>query len=85
MFALMSSPTIMMSTQQRFKKFGKETRERRKSELDKIGDTFKGIAEDEKKRAKKLFEEHKAFFTTKESSTSTSTTPAPAKIDFYEQ
>ena len=48
MFALMSSPTIMMSTQQRFKKFGKETRERRKSELDKIGDTFKGIAEDEK-------------------------------------
>ena len=62
MFALMSSPTIMMSTQQRFKKFGKETRERRKSELDKIGDAFKSIAEDEKKRAKKLFEEHKAFF-----------------------
>ena len=59
MFALMSSPTIMMSTQQRFKKFGKETRERRKSELDKIGDAFKGIADDEKKRAKKLFEEHR--------------------------
>jgi hypothetical protein len=84
MFALMSSPTIMMSTQQRFKKFGKETRERRKSELDNIGDAIKGIADDEKKRAKKLFEEHKAFFSTEES-TSATTSTTPAKIDFYEQ
>jgi hypothetical protein len=72
-----------MSTQQRFKKFGKDTTEKRKSELEKIRDAFKNIADDEKARAKKLFEDHKTFFTTKEN---TATTPSPAKtIDFYEQ
>ena len=84
MLALLSSPTIMISTQQKFKKFGKETADKRKNELGKIRDAFKSIADEEKTRAKKLFEDHKSFFTTKE--TSTNTTPSPAKsIDFYEQ
>jgi ClpP class serine protease len=84
MFAILSSPTIMMSTQQRFKKFGKDVTDQRKSELSKIGDAFKNIANEEKARAKTLFEEHKKFFTTKEAA-GTPTSTKSTSIDFYEK
>lgn len=83
MFAILSSPTIMMSTQQRFKKFGKDVSDQRKSELSKIGDALKNIADEEKTRAKKLFDDHKKFFTDKNTDMSTTTTKK--SIDFYEK
>lgn len=83
MFAILSSPTIMMSTQQRFKKFGKDVSDQRKSELSKIGDALKNIADEEKTRAKKLFDDHKKFFTDKDTDMSTTTTKK--SIDFYEK
>jgi hemerythrin superfamily protein len=83
MFAILSSPTIMMSTQQRFKKFGKDVTDQRKSELSKIGDALKNIADEEKTRAKKLFDDHKKFFTDKNTDMSTTTTKK--SIDFYEK
>jgi hypothetical protein len=83
MFAILATPPVVMSAQQKFKKFGKDVSDQRKSELSKIGDALKNIADEEKTRAKKLFEEHKKFFTDKD--TDTSTTTAKKSIDFYEK
>ena len=59
MFAILATPPVVMSAQQKFKKFGKDVTDQRKSELSKIGDAFKNIADEEKTRAKKLFDDHK--------------------------
>ena len=79
MISMVYTPTIVASTQQRFKKFGKDMSEKRKSHIGDINKKMREIAEEEKARAKKIFEEHKSFFTNKESETSVKS------IDFYEK
>ena len=83
MFAILATPPVVMSAQQKFKKFGKDVTDQRKSELSKIGDALKNIADEEKTRAKKLFDDHKKFFTDKDTDMSTTTTKK--SIDFYEK
>lgn len=77
--AILNTLTIA-STQKKFEDFGKKMSKQRKSHLNSIGEQLKKIADEERKRAKHIFDEHKSFFSDK-IETSTSTT----SIDFYEK
>jgi len=75
-FAVARMMTPVASTQKKFEDFGKRMSKQRKSHVDTITKKLKDIAEDEKKRSKNIFEEHKEFFKKE---------PETVSIDFYEK
>ena len=68
--------TPVASTQKKLEDFGKRMSRQRKSHIDSMGKQLKKIADEEKKRAKDIFEEHRDFFNEK---------PETVSIDFYEK
>ena len=68
--------TPVASTQKKLEDFGKRMSRQRKSHIDSMGKQLKKIADEEKKRAKDIFEEHRDFFKEKSETVS---------IDFYEK
>jgi|TARA_B100001996_G_C18612381_1_gene574266 hypothetical protein len=80
----LSLTTTFASTQKKFKKFGKKLSKQRKGELNKIRENFNKISSEEKKRAQKLFEQHKNFFTEK-APTSVDTPTEVKPIEFFEK
>jgi len=68
--------TPVASTQKKLEDFGKRMSRQRKSHIDSMGKQLKKIADEEKKRAKDIFEEHRDFFKEK---------PETVSIDFYEK
>ena len=75
MFAILATPPVVMSAQQKFKKFGKKLRQERRDDLRRMSEKFKDIAKDEERRMKELFKQHREFFEEKQSTS----------IDFYEK
>tara|TARA_Y100000389_G_C17431472_1_gene502882 strand:+ start:1273 stop:1482 length:210 start_codon:yes stop_codon:yes gene_type:complete len=68
--------TPVASTQKKLEDFGKRMSKQRKSHMDSMGKKLNEIADDEKKRAKHILEEHKDFFKKE---------PETVSIDFYEK
>lgn len=78
MIAALATPIAFFTTdQEKVKKFRERLIKDRKGQLNNIKKKFTDIADEETKRAKKLFEDHKEFFKP-EKETSTA-------IDFYEK
>lgn len=75
-FTVARMMTPVASTQKKFEDFGKRMSKQRKSHMDSIGKQIRKIADEEKKRAKHIFEEHRDFFKEK---------PETVSIDFYEK
>ena len=75
-FAVARMMTPVASTQKKLEDFGKRMSKQRKSHMDSMGKQLKKIADEEKKRAKDIFEEHRNFF---------KGDPDTVSVDFYEK
>ena len=75
-FTVARMMTPVASTQKKLEDFGKRMSKQRKSHIDSMGKQIKKIADEEKKRAKDIFEEHRNFF---------KGDPDTVSVDFYEK
>lgn len=75
MFTLSLSTNTFVCKRKNFKKFGKRMIKKTKQDLSKVTETLKSLSNDEIKRVKELYQEHKTFIKPKKEA---------EKIDFYD-
>ena len=68
MFTLSTKATLTQvvcgkkKTMKKFKKFGRKMAEQRRADLQRMTDRFRDLAQDETRRTRQLFDEHREFF-----------------------
>ena len=68
MFTLSTKATLTPSRlrqeedDEKFKKFGRRMTEQRRADLQRMTDRFRDLAQEETRRTKQLFDEHREFF-----------------------
>ena len=75
MFTLSLSTSTIICKRNKFRKFGKRMAQKTKKDLSKVTETLKKLSDDEIKRAKELYRDHRTFIKPKKQE---------EKIDFYD-
>jgi len=72
MFTLSTKATLTQvvcgkkKTMKKFKKFGRRMTEQRRADLQRMTDRIRDLAQEETRRTKELFDEHREFFAEKD-------------------